>query len=65
MLIHILKRYRAENNLSQQSMANMLGMKQQYSRVESGVNSPSFNSVLKILNKIGYEVKINKKEGVL
>ena len=57
-----LKEIRKSKNLTQQELANLLGIKQQqYQRYESEQTAISLKSFLKILDVCGYKIKIVKK----
>ena len=53
---------RKKNHLSQKDLAMLTGTRQEViSRMESRKNSPSLASFCKIVNSLGYELKIEKK----
>ena len=55
------KIFRRENNLTQQLLADYTGYtREKISRIESGINSPSLKTLLKILGPLGYTLKIEK-----
>ena len=57
-----LKEIRKSKNLTQQELANLLGIKQQqYQRYESEQTAIPLKSFLKILDVCGYKIKIVKK----
>lgn len=50
---------RKEKNLTQQQLANLSGVvREKISKIENGLNSPQINSLIKILEPIGYTIKI-------
>ncbi len=54
---------RKMNNLSQKDLAKLTGTRQEViSRMESRKNSPSLANFCKIVNSLGYELKIEKKD---
>ena len=58
-----LKEIRKSKNLTQQELANLLGMKQQqYQRYEKETNEISLKMFLKILDVCGYKIKIVKNK---
>lgn len=62
-LIDELIKLRKENNLSQSQLAELTGNKQQaISRMEKKEHSPSLKLFTVMVNALGYEVKIVKKE---
>lgn len=62
-LIDELIRLRKANNLSQSQLAEITGNKQQaISRMEKKEHSPSLKLFTVMVNALGYEVKIVKKE---
>ena len=62
-LIDELIRLRKANNLSQSQLAEITGNKQQaISRMEKKEHSPSLKLFMVMVNALGYEVKIVKKE---
>lgn len=61
-LIGQMIRLRKESNLTQSQLAEITGSKQQFiSRIEKKENSPSLGIFCKLLNALGYELKIVKK----
>ena len=52
-------RIRKEHNLSQKSLAQMSGVvREKIAKIENQLNSPQINSLIKILEPIGYTIKI-------
>lgn len=52
-------RLRKEKNLTQQELANLSGVvREKIAKIENGLNSPQINSLIKILEPIGYTIKI-------
>lgn len=52
-------RIRKEHNLSQRSLAEMSGVvREKIAKIENQLNSPQLNSLIKILEPIGYTIKI-------
>lgn len=52
-------RIRKEFNLTQQALADMSGViREKIAKIETNMNSPQLNSLIKILEPIGYTVKI-------
>lgn len=50
---------RKEHNLTQQQLANMSGViREKIAKIEANLNSPQLNSLIKVLEPIGYTVKI-------
>ena len=50
---------RKENNLSQQALGDMSGtIREKIAKIENQLNSPQLNSLIKILEPIGYTIKI-------
>lgn len=55
------KRFRKENNLTQDLMSKFSGVpRTKIARIEAGTHSPSILSLLEILGPIGYTIKIEK-----
>ena len=53
--------FRRENNLTQEMLAEYSKVSRvKISRIESGMHSPSINSLIEILGPIGYTIKIEK-----
>ena len=56
---------RKEANLSQTELAEKSGNKQQViSRIENKENSPTLKTLCSILDVLGYEIKIQPKQGI-
>lgn len=56
---------RKRENMTQKELAKLTGQKQQViSRIERKERMPSISSFNKILNALGYELKIVKKEAM-
>ena len=56
---------RKKENMTQKELAKLTGQKQQViSRIERKERMPSIGSFNKILNALGYELKIVKKEAM-
>lgn len=57
---------RKDNGLTQASLAEMAGVvREKIAKIENHLNSPQLNSLIKILEPIGYTVKIvpiNKRD---
>ena len=52
---------RKDQGLTQQSLAELSGvLREQIAKIENGLNSPQLNSLIKILEPIGYTVGIVK-----
>lgn len=52
-------RIRKEKGLSQQQLANLSGVvREKIAKIENGLNSPQINSLIEILEPIGYTLKI-------
>lgn len=52
---------RKDQGLTQQSLAELSGvLREQIAKIENGLNSPQLNSLIKILEPIGYTVRIVK-----
>ena len=50
---------RKDNGLTQASLAEMAGvLREKIAKIENHLNSPQLNSLIKILEPIGYTVKI-------
>lgn len=50
---------RKDKGLTQQELANMSGVvREKIAKIENGLNSPQINSLIKILEPIGYTIKI-------
>lgn len=50
---------RKENHLTQQALADMAGVvREKIAKIETNLNSPQLNSLIKVLEPIGYTVKI-------
>ncbi|MBR4344191.1 MAG: helix-turn-helix transcriptional regulator [Lachnospiraceae bacterium] len=61
-LIFQVIRLRKMQNLSQKQLAELIGTRQELiSRMESQKNSPTLSNFCKIVNKLGYELRIEKK----
>lgn len=52
-------RIRKDNNLTQQALADLSGVvREKITKIENGLNSPQLNSLIKVLEPIGYTIKI-------
>lgn len=52
-------RIRKDNNLTQQALADLSGVvREKIAKIENGLNSPQLNSLIKVLEPIGYTIKI-------
>lgn len=52
-------RIRKEHNLTQQKLADMSGViREKIAKIEANLNSPQLNSLIKVLEPIGYTIKI-------
>ncbi len=61
-LLERISKYRKKNNLSQRDLANIIGIKQPtLANIEKGKHSPQLNTLLTILNSLGYTVNFEKK----
>ena len=50
---------RKENHLTQQALADLSGVvREKIAKIENGLNSPQLNSLIKVLEPIGYTIKI-------
>jgi len=57
---------REQSNLTQKQLSELCGVKQPViARLESAVHSPQINSIIKILNPLGYTLAVVKKEEVV
>lgn len=64
-LLADLVKIRKESNLSQTELAERSGNKQQViSRIENRENSPTLKTLCSILDVLGYEIKIQPKQGI-
>lgn len=64
-LLAELVKIRKEANLSQTELAEKSGNKQQViSRIENKENSPTLKTLCSILDVLGYEIKIQPKQGI-
>ena len=64
-LLAELVKIRKESNLSQTELAEKSGNKQQViSRIENKENSPTLKTLCSILDVLGYEIKIQPKQGI-
>ena len=64
-LLAELVKIRKESNLSQTELAERSGNKQQViSRIENKENSPTLKTLCSILDVLGYEIKIQPKQGI-
>ncbi len=62
-LIDAMVKAREKNNLSQEQLAQLCGVKQSaIARMESDKHSPQIDSMLKILLPLGYTLKIVPKK---
>lgn len=59
-------RIRKEHNLTQQQLADMSGViREKIAKIEANLNSPQLKSLIKVLEPIGYTIRImpiNKEE---
>lgn len=54
---------REENGLTQKQLSELCGVKQPViARLESAVHSPQINSIIRILEPLGYTLAVIKKE---
>ncbi len=52
---------RKESNLTQQDLADMSGVvREKIARIENQMNSPQLNSLIKLLEPLGYTITITK-----
>lgn len=50
---------RKEKGLSQQALADLSGVvREKIAKIENGLNSPQINSLIEILEPVGYTIKI-------
>lgn len=64
-LIDCLVQIRKKENISQSELAKMVGIKQQaISRLEKNEHSPSLKLFYSVVNALGYELQIVKKQNV-
>lgn len=50
---------RKDNHLTQQALADMAGVvREKIAKIEGNLNSPQVNSLIKVLEPIGYTIKI-------
>ena len=50
---------RKEKGLSQQALADLSGVvREKIAKIENGLNSPQINSLIKVLEPVGYTIKI-------
>lgn len=62
-LIMEIVKLRISKNLTQKELANITGIPQpNIARFEKNTHSSSLSTVIKILNSLGYELKIEKKK---
>ena len=62
-MIDEIVKIRKEQNMSQSEVAKLIGVKQQaISRLENKENSPSLKLFFSIVDALGYDVKIEKKQ---
>lgn len=60
-LISKLSEYRKEQGLSQRDLCNLIGIHQPaLVKIEKGANSPQLNTILKILDVLGYTIEFKK-----
>lgn len=58
-----LIKLRKKHNLSQQDLADMSGVvREKIARIENQINSPQLDSLIKILEPLGYTLSITKIE---
>ena len=64
-LLEEISKLRIEHNLTQRQLANILNMKQpMLAKIEKSKNSPQLNTLLKILDSLGYTIEfVEKKKG--
>lgn len=61
-LLEKLSQIRKNKKLSQRDLAKLIGIKQpMLAKIEKGKNSPQLNTLLNILNSLGYEIVLQKK----
>lgn len=61
-LLEELSRLRKEKKMTQKELAEILGMKQPtLAKIEKGKNSPQLNTLLNILDSLGYTINIEEK----
>lgn len=61
--IKSFKKMRKENGYTQASLASKTGMiRETIARIESGVVSPQVNTIIKLLEPIGYTLELKKIE---
>lgn len=61
-LLQELSKLRKEKNLSQRDLADLLQIKQpMLAKIEKHKNSPQLNTLLKILDSLGYTIEFKKK----
>ena len=62
-LIERLSEIRKEKKLSQRQLAEIIGMKQpMLANIEKGKNSPQLNTLLNILDSLGYTIEYKEKD---
>lgn len=62
-LLEELSKLRKDKKLSQRELADIIGMKQpMLAKIEKGKNSPQLNTLLNILDSLGYTIKYEKKQ---
>ena len=62
-LIMEIVKLRMKENITQKSLADLTGIPQpNIARFEKNTHSSSLTTVIKILNSLGYELKIEKKK---
>lgn len=63
LLLEELSELRKNKKLSQRELASIVGMKQpMLAKIEKGKNSPQLNTLLNILDSLGYTIKYEKKQ---
>lgn len=62
-IINQLSSLRNKKGISQQELANYTGLKQPaIARLENRINSPQLSTLIKYVDALGYEIKIEKKD---
>lgn len=62
-LLEEISNLRKGQKISQRELANIIGMKQPtLAKIEKGKNSPQLNTLLNILDGLGYTIKYEKKQ---
>lgn len=62
-LLEEISKLRKEKKLSQRQLASIIGMKQpMLAKIEKGKNSPQLNTLLNILDSLGYTIEYKEKD---